>query len=567
MCLMRKISVFALSGLFLLPLPLQGETHTGSTSDSGARETRRFSEYDTVATKFTNWFSTTTLELPKIKLDGETLVVEPSKSVFEKSAAILKRIKWYRERIADTCDAIDPSAQLLGEAIDTCFAPGLLSESVKNAKKTDSSWEHKFDYKKLYTCKNEIRAYFKAKQDVVGTENRSKFNIDWELDLKFTELFDLWIGRTEAPKLEAKAIKMVDELQKVSPLNRCQIEEGAKKAQPSVTPAASASPQPTGQLEDKSATVQAQVQTPPANAAVQQQQATGGYGAGGAYGGAGGGYGAGGTYGSGGGYGAGGYGAGGAYGANGQYKFDPNQYQFNPNAYKFDPNRYRPENQNYDGGGYNPLPYFPQPNYNKDPNYKPSSPQYFPPPRPSVDRDPVQQPMPQYPQPAQQPQYPIIPPYMPPPAPVTPYLIGAGGGFSISSGGSSYRPPYVMQEPLNLGGLGLGIGMGCQLGTPCPQMCLPGRCQQPIGGCMPNLLMPQMPCTQQRPGFGTPNINVRNQQPPNMGFPGMSVPPFGFPGIQQPGYSYPPSFSPSTSTMPIDPIRYRVPRAISRTRR
>lgn len=542
--------------------PVWGESH--SDEEATNRTTHRFSGYDTLMTKLSEWVKSA--DGVRIeRLEEGTFHLQSSKEDLEKSLSLLKRIKWYREKIADNCESADASAKQLGESIDACIASGFFSDAAGDAKQVNGRFEMQYSLAAIQECKKTLSEYFQEKRKIVGTE-KTKFSTDWEMEAKFGEFFDLFGTKNDAFKSTKKENKLVDALKKMTPANLCQVEVAAAKpvvpSQPSSedkgqkpnedlsrssTPPKAAKSEPENKKPDApksdsalQSNQRAATQTATGKGAYQSPQA--GYQAP-----------------------QGGYKIpdGGYQAPQGGYKYNANDYQFDQGKYAYNPNLYKYDNLGaYDGGGqYNAIPYFPKKNYdNNNPHYTPSQPQYFPPPPPSVRNTPppIIQPPPVQPPPP--PAYPIMP-FLPPPPP--PPQVIVSGGFE-GGGCSSCTPPVVVAvrtpTPPNLGVCTQQLlGMPCQSNLPglgIPGIPPMGTPFPPMGNFPPTGISP-MPYPI--PGF--PTTGFPTPQFPQGPYPQMPTFPTQYP---MPPVSYPiptPTvFSPGTQNINTPPIRYQVPR-------
>lgn len=591
------IALVYISGIFLFSTPLRAVDHA---DDVAARTTNKFPAYDAFVNKLSELVKSSGSSNKAERVEGGTIHVLPAKEDLEKGITLLKRIKWYREKISEACENTDASAKLLGQTLDSCVASGVLADAASKATLVRDKFEFSFNLSSIQECRKTFIEYFQEKAKITE-KNRSPFEVDKEMENKIVDFFDIFGGSRAPADKPAKENKLVEEMKKVNRANLCQVDGSTPLASEKVKDLEISKPKTNNPEPDKSLEVSkprlskessdseaektaqktddtsslksekkdaiassakdaAKVSgspCPTGQSCAQAQQ--GGYKV------------------PEGGYKVpdGGYKVpeGGYKAPEGGYKFNPNDYKFDPRKYQFDPNQYRFDQGNY-GGGYNPLMYLPKQNYNQDPNYQPSHPQYYPPPPPRNDDTPppIQQPIPQQPYP-QQPNYPMMPfmPYSPTPVSSGPIVFGLSGGSS----GGSYRPPVVVQRSPDLG-LGLGLGMGCTqklLGKPCQPM-------------MPGLGIPGMPGYPGMPGIpGFPNIPGMPVQPyqPTIGMPPVGYPPTGgyppkypypptivnrpptYPPTTGGGYPGPVTYQPTTQNINNPPIRIQVPRGFKKS--
>ena len=85
-----------------------------------------FSKYDTLRERLEHLSKIAHKEKKNpevIHTEGQPAIVRitPSQAQFAEGAEILKRVKWYRERMAESCESSDKSSKMLGEFIDECL--------------------------------------------------------------------------------------------------------------------------------------------------------------------------------------------------------------------------------------------------------------------------------------------------------------------------------------------------------------------------------------------------------------------------------------------------------------
>lgn len=460
-------------------------------------------------------------------IHGEPVKVRitPSHQQFSEGAEIVKRVKWYRERMAESCESSDKSAKMLGEFIDNCLT-GLVFDSIKvDPEHPNQSAQHEkttfeLDAHKIRECRNDLNAYFEAKKHKLGDAEWKKHSIDVEINEKLTKFYNWYGAAVEGFKDPVKEQSdMIKEIGMVNAKNLCLIEEVKKPTAIQEVPKekpkqATPTPQPQKPYQGpaqpsqdfKPPQVQNQPQPPaqqPQNPGYQPPQ--GGY--------------------------------------NGP-KYDPSGLG-NGGKYK---KPYDYENfKNYGDKNYTAPMYIPQMNYPKGSNYIPPSNNALPPRQASGG------------------------PIGGGAAPIGGVPLLGGRGFSLGLGFSNaYGYPYGMgMMPYGgyggygypgigyggympgIGGIGIGgigIGPGIIPGggaiitpiTPCGGLIggcgggCGGGLLNPIsscgGGCGGGLMNPLMPC-----GGNGMLYNPMNMYPGRMGMPRM---PYGFGNTYNPMYNY-----------------------------
>ena len=207
--------------------------------------------------------------------------ITPSHQQFSEGAEIVKRVKWYRERMAESCESSDKSSKMLGEFIDNCLT-GLVFDSIKaDPEQQNLSAQHEkttfeLDAHKIRECRNDLNAYFEAKKHKLGDAEWKKHSIDVEINEKLTKFYNWYGAAVEGFKDPVKEQSdMIKEIGMVNAKNLCLIEEVKKptaiqevpKDKPKqATPTPQKQTQPPAQPSQdfKPPQVQNQPQQPPA---------------------------------------------------------------------------------------------------------------------------------------------------------------------------------------------------------------------------------------------------------------------------------------------------------------
>ncbi len=571
----------------------KSETQT-TESGGGNRQVNPFSKYDTLKERLEalSKKAPTQVTQPKLVEGKENLVkITPSRQQFSDGAETLKRVKWYRERMAESCKDSDKSSELLGQFMDGCltdFIFNIVKSDAESNEAQNSQTTFELDAKRVRECRDEMNSYFDAKKTKVGTTEWSKFAVDQEIKEKLEKFFNWYGASAQGIKVDENKppSKMIEELKKEQASNLCFIEnEKAKQDNkvklPEVDPKKLAGPNPgqkpyqgPGQPSQDFKPPQVQtpgVQTPPPQTPAYQppqggyQPPQGGY-------------------------------QGGNYDPSGigyRGKYDPRDRR------RYDYDNFR----DYGGRDNDPSLYVPLMNYPKGSNYIPPSNNNFP--ARSAPPPPVSGPAPIAPAPflgrglnfgfgySNYSGYPYGG-YFPP------MYGGYGGGYgAVPYGGvgigigGGYVPVTPIVEPITpcggmIGGCGGGIMSGCGGGlmTPCGGVC-GGGLINPLMPCGNNLLfspigqfpnrnmLPRVPGTQypwnpyynygQMPpnrfniprNPGSPWQPVIPGNPTVPGTPGNPGTP-GTPG--NPGNPVTPIYTPGTNPIGTNPIRITIPR-------
>jgi len=234
---------------------LASEDHTQTQSgeatkpkaefNPGVRQENDFSKYDTLRERLEHLSKIAPKEKKNpevIHTEGQPAIVRitPSQAQFAEGAEILKRVKWYRERMKESCENSDKSSKMLGEFIDECLINGLVFDSVKldadQSNKDQKTFE--LDARKIHACKTELNGYFAAKKSKVGDSEWKKFAIDQEINEKLTKFFN-WYGASaegiiENSKEQAahEPSELIKEVGMISAKNLCFIEEAKSHPSP-----------------------------------------------------------------------------------------------------------------------------------------------------------------------------------------------------------------------------------------------------------------------------------------------------------------------------------------------
>jgi hypothetical protein len=520
----KKIAtVFVVVSLFSQVSNAENQNHSNNGSETSsenqstpARQENRFSKYDALRERLealSKKASTTVTEPVLVEGQNNVVRIQPTQQQFSDGAETIKRVKWYRERMAESCEQSDRSAKLLGEFIDGCLTEAIF-EKVKATGSSEGRPTFDLDAKKMRTCRDDINRYFEAKKQKVGDSEWRKHGFDQEMMDRLTKFFNWYGASVEGVEMgEVVESPMVTALKNITANNLCLAEREKTVKLPEVDLIRQAVPgQRPGQPSQEFTPPQVQTPTPQVSQPQVQSPAyqppQGGY-------------------------------QGGNYDPSGigyQGKYDPR-----------DRGRYDYDNfRDYGDKNYDFPSYLPFMNYSKGSNYIPPSGNHSFPYRPA-------------PQPAQNFSNPV------PIAPASygrgfnfgfgfnnayggmyPPLYGGGyGGYGGYMGGSSFSGGisggYVSTvsitptvEPISpCGGLigGCGGAGGCGFGlinsAPCNQFC---------GG----IINPLKPCGN------NPFINPIGQ------IPGRIVMPRG------PGSNYP--WNPFYNYGPMNPFRYTDPR-------
>ena len=256
-----------ISGLFAITLGnnfVLGDEHTDRTASDAttSRKENSFPEYDVLIKRFEELALVASEETVTPELKDKLITVSPSKQQLTEGAEILKRIKWYREQIAATCETSDTSSKLLGEFIDSCISKGVISSAV-----TEDSKALSINAAKIAECKSEINSYFKEKNKIATDVSGKSFPIDSEINSKLSKLFDFFGSSIEGLKFEMEELstRMMTEVKKMSHANLCLVEE-PKVVVPIITkpvpPKTAVPTQATQAAQPAQPTQQPQVQNP-----------------------------------------------------------------------------------------------------------------------------------------------------------------------------------------------------------------------------------------------------------------------------------------------------------------
>jgi len=517
----KLATVFVAVSLFS-QVSMSDEQHANNGSNP-VRSENRFSKYDALRDRLealSKRASATATE-PVLVMGTDNVRIQPTRQQFSDGAETIKRVKWYRERMAESCEQSDRSSKLLGEFIDGCLTRDIFEKVKAEGNSEDTKLTFELEAKKMRACRDDITRYFEAKKQNVGELEWRKYVFDQEIMDKLTKFFN-WYGASVniGDSSTAPISSMLKSLKEVNVNNLCLVEsESAKEAKkvklPEGDPRKQAVPgQGPGQPSQEFKPPQVQNPTPQISPAQPQtpayQPPQGGY-------------------------------QGGNYDPSGigyRGKYDPR-----------DRGRYNYDNfRDYGDKDYDSPSYIPMLAYPKGGNYTPPSGNHSFPYRPT-------------PPPAQN--------FNSPPPIASPFFgrgFNLGFGFSSASGfpfGGMYPPLYgggfggyggyggglplyggigggyvstvpitPIVEPISpcgglIGGCGGGCGMGFINPNPCNQVC---------GG----LINPIMPCVN------NPFINPIGQIPGRIDIP------------RGPGWNYP--WNPFYNYGPMNPIRYTNPR-------
>ncbi len=202
------------------------------------RQENSFSKYDTLRERLEHLSKIAPKEKKNpelLKIEGQPDVVRitPAQAQFAEGAEILKRVKWYRERMAESCEQSDNSSKMLGQFIDECLINGLVFDTVKvdqeQTNKDQTTFE--LDAQKIHACKTELNAYYAAKKSKVGESEWKKFAIDQEINDKLTKFFN-WYGASaegissgSKEQAASEPSDLIKEVGNISTKNLCLIEE------------------------------------------------------------------------------------------------------------------------------------------------------------------------------------------------------------------------------------------------------------------------------------------------------------------------------------------------------
>lgn len=211
----------------------------------GVRQENSFSKYDTLRERleYLSKIAPKEKKNPEvIHTEGQPAIVRitPAQAQFAEGAEILKRVKWYRERMAESCESSDKSSKMLGEFIDECLINGLVFDSVKvDAEQTNKDQTtFELDARKIHTCKAELNSYFAAKKSRIGDAEWKKYAIDQEINDKLSKFFN-WYGASAPGIIEnskeqaaSEPSDLIKEVGLVSVKNLCLVEEAKQKLNP-----------------------------------------------------------------------------------------------------------------------------------------------------------------------------------------------------------------------------------------------------------------------------------------------------------------------------------------------